>query len=63
MRSLGKLQDLVDLAETPLVGSSSTTTSGQPKGEVVELNDDDEEQEEDMSGIQYNPGEVNLGLG
>ena len=51
MRSLGKLQDLVDLAEPPLGGSSAATTSGQPTGKVVELDNDDEEKEEDMSGI------------
>ena len=43
MRSLVKLQDLVDLVEPPLGGSFVVTTSGQRKGEAMELDDDDEE--------------------
>ena len=58
-----KLQDLVDLVEPPLGGSSTTTTSGQPKGEAIELDDNGEEQEEDILGVQYNRGEANLRLG
>lgn len=64
MRSLVMLQDLVDLVEHPLGGSSIVTTLGQPKGEVMELDDDDDEEKgEDMSGGQHNPREVNLRLG
>ena len=46
-----KLQNLFDLVKSPLGASSAVTTSGQPKGEVVELDDYDEEQEEDMLGV------------
>ena len=63
MRSLVKLQDLVELDEPPLGGSSVATTLGYPKGQAMDLDDDDEEQEEDMSGVQHILGEVNLGLG
>ena len=51
------------MVEPPLGGSSIATTSGKPKGEVIELDDDDEEKEEDILGIQYILGEANLGLG
>ena len=51
MQSFIKLQELVNLDEPPLGGSSAATTSGQPKGEAMELDDDDEEQEEDTLGV------------
>ena len=63
MRSMVKLQDLVDLAEPPLGGSFVVIASGKPKGEAMELDEDDEEQEEDMSSRQHSPEKANLGLG
>ena len=45
-----KLQDLVDLAEIPLGGTSVATTSGSTNEEEMDLDDDEEEQEEDMLG-------------
>ena len=59
----GKVVGLGRLGRAPLGGSSTTIASGQPKGEVVELDNDDKEQEEDMSGVHYSLGEVKIGLG
>ena len=46
-----KLQDLIDLAEPPLGGSTIASTSMKPKDEAMELDDDDEEHEEDTTGV------------
>lgn len=51
MQSFVKLQELVNLDEPPLGGSSIVTASGHPKGEAMKLDDNDKEQEEDTSVI------------
>ena len=58
-----KLQDLVDLVEPPLQGTSAVTALGQTKEEAMELDDDEEEQEEDMLGGQHSPREANFSVG
>lgn len=63
MRSLVKLQDLVDLVEPPLGGTPAMKTSRQTKEEAMELDDEEEEQEEDTLGGQRSLREANLGLG
>ena len=63
LRSLLKLQDLVDLVEPPWGGSSSATAMRQPLGEVMELDEGKLDKEEATSGGQHSPGEANLGLG
>lgn len=42
MRSMVKLQDLVDLAEPLVGGTSKALTSDHPKDEAMELDEEDE---------------------
>ena len=63
MRNLVKLQDLVDLTEPPLGGTSTMETSRKMKDEVMELDDEEVEREEDATGRQCSPKEANLSLG
>ena len=50
MRSMVKLQDLVDLVEPPLGGTSGASTSDHPKDEAMELDGEDEYQDEATAG-------------
>ena len=59
MRSLVKLQDLVELGEAPLGSFAATTSLCQMKNEAMGL---DEEHVEDTRGGQGSPGEANLNL-
>ena len=63
IRSMVKLQDLVDLVEPPLGGTSGASTSDHPKDEVMELDEEDEYQDDATTGTQFSPGEANFGLG
>ena len=50
MRSLEKLQDLVDQGEPPLGSFAAMTSLGQMKNEAMGLEEEDEEHVEDMWG-------------
>ena len=63
IHSLVKIQDLVDLVETPLGGLSTMTSSGQMRNEEMDLDEEEEEQAKDTPGGKDSPGEANLGLG
>ena len=63
MRTLVKIQDLVDVVEPPLGGLSTTTSSGQIKNEEMDLNEEEKEHVKDTWGGQGSPREANLGLG
>lgn len=64
MRSLAKLQDLVDLAKSPLGGVPATTSSGQTKDEAMELDEEEEEEHKDDTPVgKGSLGEDNLSLG
>ena len=63
MRSLVKLQDLLDLAEPPLGSFAATASLGQMKNEVMGLDKEEEEHVEHTQGGQGILEEANLDLG
>lgn len=63
MRSMVKLQDLVDFSEPPLGGTSGALTSYHRKDEAMELDEEDVYQDEATAGAQFSSGEANFGLG
>lgn len=50
MRSLVKIQDLVDLAEPPLGGLSTSTSSSQMRNGEMEMDAGEEEQAQNTQG-------------
>ena len=63
MRSLVKIQDLVDLAEAPMGGLSVAISVGQRWSEDMELDAKEEEPEKNVQDAPDNPSEANIGLG
>ena len=51
MRSMVKLQDLVDLAEPPLGGTSEASSSDHPKDEAMKVDEEDEYQNKATVGF------------
>ena len=62
MRCMVKLQDLVDLAEPPLGGTSGAPTLDHSKDEAMDLDGADEYQGGAIVIAQCSPGEVNFDL-
>ena len=63
MRGLVKIQDLVDLAEPPLGGPSTATSTGQQRNEDMELDAEEEEPEQNSQDPPDSLGEANIRLG
>ena len=62
MRSLVKIQDLVDLADLPLGGLSTSTSTGQRWSNEMELDAEEEKSEPSAQGGQDSPSEANIVL-
>ena len=62
MRSLVKVNDLEELAEPPLGGTSEASTSGPPKEEKLDREVEDAMREEANEDAQLSPGEAQVGL-
>ena len=62
MRGLVKLNELEEVAEPPLGGTSEASTSGLPKDEMQDLGEDDTALEEDGEEVRFSLGESQLGL-
>ena len=63
MRSLVKIQDLVDLVEPPLGGLSVSTLDGQQWSEEIELDAEEEEPDQNVQDDPNSSSEANIGLG
>ena len=63
MRTLVKIQDLVDLVEPPMEGISASTSAGQWWSDEMELDANEEEPKKNAQDAPDSPGEANIGLG
>ena len=63
MRSVVKIQDLVDLVEPYLGGLSASTSAGQRRNDEMELDAEEEESKPSAQDGQGSPIKANIGLG